>query len=93
MAIEFYRPDQFALARPYLAPSDRIASLIDDMKTPAYMWRAWLRHLYVLTWPLSLLTRITLFIAAGIAWIVLGFAGFIAARLAYIWVGERSPWD
>lgn len=88
-----YRPDNFAIARPYLAPADRVGFLIDDMKQPAYTWRKWLRHLYVLTWPLSLLTRVVLFIVVGVTELVLGFAGHIAARLAYIWAGERSPWE
>lgn len=88
-----YRPDAYDIARPYLAPSDRIGFLIDDMKQPAYTWRKWLRHLYVLTWPLSLITRIVMFLVMGITWLVVGFAGYVAARLAYIWAGERSPWE
>lgn len=93
MSNVMHRPDMFEIARPYLAPADRVGFLIDDMKQPAYMWRKWLRHLYVLTWPLSLLTHVMLFIVAGVTHLVLGFAGYIAARLAYIWAGERSPWE
>lgn len=93
MALLELRDDGSDIAHRCLAPANRAASLIDDMKWPAYTWRKWLRYLYVLTWPLSLLTRIMIFVVIGVAWVVLGLAGVIAARLAYIWVGERSPWD
>jgi len=87
------RHDDSEIARRYLAPSAAAASWIDVLKGHPHEWRAWLRHLYVLTWPLSFFTRILIFIAVGLMWLALGIGGFIAARLAYIWVGERSPWD
>lgn len=93
MSEVIHQPEMFAIAQPYLAPADRVGCLIDDMKQPAYTWRKSLRHLYVLTWPFSLFTRMLIFVAVGLAWLVLGLGGFIAARLAYIWAGERSPWE
>lgn len=81
------------IAERYFAPSERAASLIDHMREPPYRWRMWLRRLYVLTWPLSLVTRVTTLVALAVAWLILSFVGYIAARLAYIWHGERSPWE
>lgn len=93
MALLELRHDESEIARRCLAPSTAVAGWIDVLRGHPREWRTWLRHLYVLTWPLSFLARICIFVAVFLMWLTFGIAGFFAARLAYIWVGERSPWD